>query len=475
MRERELQRPQAGAVTSDEPVIAARGVYKRFCRDYSRSLRYAVVDILGDMLPVAPAARDLRRDEFWALADIDFEVRPGESVGVMGANGAGKSTLLKLLLGTLRLNRGEIVTRGGVAALTEQGIGFDPDLSGRENVFLGAAVLGVDRHRVERCFDDIVRFAGIEAFIDSHVRYYSTGMRARLGFAVAMYLEPDLLMVDEVLAVGDVGFQRRCIDHVRRYLGSGGSLLLVSHNPLLVQTLCDRCLVLDAGRLVYDGDAVGGVDRYCELLRAAPAGSDDADAAILDPSAVSVREEAYPAQAVAGAGGRSEAAVDITAFGIRPLEGTTLGTGEPAQVFVRYTCHESVTARWGFCLLLPDLGTTIACEGRMAPMTLRPGVGELAGNLAALPLTGGSYALRVAVTDPGNDLPYASRGYADPPLYFRVEMPVNRRNNYRRFANDLIVLDGVTWHHETGIADDVSAADSADLLVESTEKSGEMS
>ncbi len=411
-------------------VVSVRGASRKFCRDLNRSLRYAVADAIDDLLVRRRSRAALRPDEFWALRNVSFELRRGESLGVMGLNGAGKSTLLKLVLGSLRLTEGEAVTCGRVAVLSEHGLGFDPLLSGRENAYMTAAVLGIDRRRVDEAFDDIVAFAGLDEFIDSPVRVYSTGMRARLGFSVAMHLEPDLLLVDEVLAVGDIGFQRRCIEHAQRFLRDGGSLVLVSHDPHLVQFICGRCLVLDRGRVAFDGDVVGGVARYLEAARAAPSGALLLNGSLAPPAAVPVVPD-------------SGVAVDD--FGVEPVTGSEVRSEGPARVFVRYRSRTDLHVRWGFSLLTADLGTTIASDGPVQPFSIPAGAGELAALVPRLPLAGGRYALRVAIMDPHTELPFALGGFHEPPRYFTVAMPPSRRNNYRMFTNDLVALEAVDW------------------------------
>jgi lipopolysaccharide transport system ATP-binding protein len=420
-----------------EVLISVRGASRKFCRDQSRSLRYAAFDTVQDLFALRRSESTIRPGEFWALRDVSLEVRRGESLGVMGLNGAGKTTLLKLMLGSLRLTSGEIVTRGRLAALSEHGLGFDPVLSGRENVYMIAAVLGIDRRRVHEAFDGIVAFAGLQDFIDSPVRVYSTGMRARLGFSAAMHLEPDILLVDEVLAVGDIAFQRQCITHARRYLDGGGSLVLVSHNAHLVQFICDRCLVLDRGAVVFDGDVVKGVGRYLEATRAAAF-----DPLALDGALADVPLGAPPCSS-------EQSGVVIDDFGIQAVGAESLHTGAAARVYVRYRAAQSLQVRWGFCLLTSDLATTISCDGPLDPFPIPPGNGELAGTLARLPLAGGRYALRVAIMDPHTELPLAMGGFHDPPRYFTVDMSTSLRNNYRMFTSDLVALDAVTWERRS--------------------------
>jgi ABC-type polysaccharide/polyol phosphate transport system ATPase subunit len=435
-------------------LISVEGVSKKFCTDLRRSLRYAVSDIFRDLLGRQATGSRLRDGEFWALRNVSFEVRPGESLGVMGVNGAGKSTLLKLVLGSLRLTEGRTVTRGRLAALSEYGLGFDPVLTGRENAYMSAAVLHISRRVVKAAMDEIVAFAELEAFIDAPLRSYSDGMRARLGFAVAMFLAPDVLLVDEVLTVGDLGFQRRGIEHAKRYLEKGGALVLVSHNPHLVQSLCQRCLVLDHGRVVFDGDVVGGVARYFDAVRAAPDDvlardpvlvGHDAERGGVVPLSVPSRSRALEPGASPEANG-----IVIEDFGIQPLGTGTLRTGSPARIFVRIHATTARQVRWGFCLLTADLATTIACDGRLTGFPVAAGRVELSGTVPRLPLARGRYALRVTIMDPATELPFALGGFGDAPSYFAVEMPTSLRNNYRMFTHDLVVLEDLTWAESSG-------------------------
>jgi lipopolysaccharide transport system ATP-binding protein len=197
-------------------------------------------------------------DGFWALRDVSFTVAPGEVVGIIGANGAGKTTLLRILSRITEPTAGEAIVYGRVGSLLEVGTGFHPDLSGRENVYLNGAILGMGRQEIARKFDEIVAFAEVEAFLDTPVKHYSTGMYLRLAFAVAAHLEPEILIVDEVLAVGDAKFQKRCLGKMDSVAREGRAILFVSHNMDAIQRLCTRCLHIDRGTLVRDG-AVGAV------------------------------------------------------------------------------------------------------------------------------------------------------------------------------------------------------------------------
>jgi ABC-2 type transport system ATP-binding protein len=189
-------------------------------------------------------------EEFWALKDVNLEIGQGETLGILGRNGSGKSTLLKCIAGILQPSSGQILVRGHLAAMLELGAGFQPELSGRDNIFLNASLLGLSRKEIERSFDEIVAFAELEEFIDNQVRFYSSGMYVRLGFAVAVNVNPDVLLVDEVLAVGDERFQQKCMDRIHRFQEEGRTIVVVSHAADAMRHLCNRVAVIDAGHLI---------------------------------------------------------------------------------------------------------------------------------------------------------------------------------------------------------------------------------
>ena len=205
-------------------------------------------------------------EEFWALKDISLTIDEGETIGILGHNGSGKSTLLKCISGILKPTTGEVRLRGRIASLLELGAGFHPDLTGRENVYINASFLGIPKKEIAKHFDDIVAFAELEHFIDQQVKYYSSGMDVRLGFAVAINVEPDLLLVDEVLAVGDEVFQKKCIDRVEELQGEGKTILFVTHGADLARKICDRVIVLDHGDMVANGAPGESIRIFREYL-----------------------------------------------------------------------------------------------------------------------------------------------------------------------------------------------------------------
>ncbi|MCP4613472.1 MAG: ABC transporter ATP-binding protein [Planctomycetes bacterium] len=201
-------------------------------------------------------------EHFWALEDISFEVRHGEVLGIIGRNGAGKSTLLKILSRVTTPTRGQAKIKGRIASLLEVGTGFHPELTGRENIYLNGAILGMKKAEIERKFDEIVDFSGVEKFIDTPVKRYSSGMHVRLAFAVAAHLEPEILLVDEVLAVGDAEFQKKCLGKMGDVAKSGRTILFVSHNMSAINQLCDRCILLDSGRTIIDDTPENTIEGY---------------------------------------------------------------------------------------------------------------------------------------------------------------------------------------------------------------------
>lgn len=213
------------------------------------------------------ASGPVETEEFWALKDISFEVRRGEVLGIVGRNGAGKSTLLKILSRITDPTRGEIRIRGRVASLLEVGTGFHPELTGRENIYLNGAILGMKREQIRGKFDEIVAFAEIEKFLDTPVKYYSSGMYVRLAFAVAAHLEPDILIVDEVLAVGDMAFQRKCLAKMESTTQQGRTVLLVSHNMPTVLSLCSRAILISGGAVAADGTPASVLESYQSAYR----------------------------------------------------------------------------------------------------------------------------------------------------------------------------------------------------------------
>ena len=237
--------------------IVAAGVGKRFLLHHKRATSLKERLLLH---------RQSSSEAFWALQDVSLEIGAGQTVGLIGPNGSGKTTLLKVLSGILAPSTGTVEVRGRIASLLELGAGFNGELTGRENIYLNAAILGLSRRETRRYFDDIVAFAELEPFIDNQVKHYSSGQYVRLGFAVAVHVSPDILLVDEVLAVGDESFQRKCLDKIAEFQQRGCTILFVTHALDLIPRICSRGVVLDHGRVLHDGDPVEAAERLRSLL-----------------------------------------------------------------------------------------------------------------------------------------------------------------------------------------------------------------
>jgi len=241
-------------------------VWKKFHRgEYNDCLRDAIPALVKSIFGFGSRKDELAKKDFWALSDIDFKVEEGERLGIIGHNGAGKSTLLKILSQIIAPSRGSMQVNGRLRALIEIGAGFHGDLTGRENIYLNGAILGMTRKQIDRNFDSIVDFAGIEEFLDMPIKRYSSGMAARLGFAVAAHLDPEILIVDEVLSVGDTQFQKKCLGKMNEVAQTGRTVLFVSHNMAAVRQLCSRAILLDHGKMVADGSAFEVVNKYAQV------------------------------------------------------------------------------------------------------------------------------------------------------------------------------------------------------------------
>ncbi len=241
----------------NQPSIEMRGASKRYTKYDDQPM------LATSLLRLRSRSK---RSQLWALRDIDLVAEPGESVGVIGRNGAGKTTMLQLLAGVTAPTTGSVIVRGRIAPLIAVGVGFHPELSGRENVYINGSILGLTRAEIDRRFDEIVDFSEIEKFIDTPVKFYSSGMAVRLGFAVAIQAEPDVLLVDEVLAVGDIAFQWKCFDRMVEVRRSGTTIAVVTHNLSAVTKLCDRTLLVNQGSIVFEGDTTEAVSRFHQLV-----------------------------------------------------------------------------------------------------------------------------------------------------------------------------------------------------------------
>jgi lipopolysaccharide transport system ATP-binding protein len=272
-------------------VLEVEGLSKRFRRGERYNSLRDLVPALTRRLVSRERAQELDRREFWALRDVSFTVERGEAFGIIGGNGAGKSTILKLLTGIMQPTRGSVRVTGRVSALIEVNAGFHHDLTGRENVYLNGAILGMTREEIRRRFDAIVAFAGLEEFIDTPVKRYSSGMYARLGFSVAAHVDPDVLLVDEVLSVGDYLFQRKCIERMNDVIANGATAIFVSHNLRAVANLCKSSLLLEKGTVQMIGPTAQVIKKYFERGEERSAADSDSPVVI---TRVTVHDECGP-------------------------------------------------------------------------------------------------------------------------------------------------------------------------------------
>lgn len=355
-------------------------VFKRFM------LRKDRADSVGQLLMrmIPGRGRRPKSEDFWALKDISLDMPEGVSYGIIGSNGSGKSTLLKILTRTMAPTRGSIDVKGRVSALIELGAGFHPDFTGRENVYLNASILGIPRRSIEKRMDDIIDFADIRPFIDTPVKYYSSGMNARLGFSVATSVEPELLIVDEVLAVGDESFQQRCMDRIFRMKRQGTSILLVSHDLGSIERLMDRTLWIDKGVQKAEGKPRDVVFAYRQSL-------------------IGQREPGVdkPAENPSGTLALRETVV-------RPIDGTgdsiVTGTGMVVQLNIEsqesqaFDAHVRMTIRRPDGLEISSLSTFL--DNADKPIRIVPGVNRIELSISEIPLATGQYELDAALNRP---------------------------------------------------------------------------
>lgn len=244
-----------------KPILEIQNISKKYRIEHLAGGYLSLRERMMNMLKV----KKNNIEDFWALKDVCFEVQPGESIGIVGRNGAGKSTLLKILSRITPPTTGNIISRGRIASLLEVGTGFHPELTGRENIFFNGSLLGMRRKEIERKLDEIVDFSGVENFLDTPLKHFSSGMQLRLAFAVSAFLEPEILIIDEVLAVGDSIFQAKCIQKMAEISSSGKSILFVSHNLSIVRNLCKKAIVLDGGSKKFEGLSNDAIDFYNKL------------------------------------------------------------------------------------------------------------------------------------------------------------------------------------------------------------------
>jgi ABC-2 type transport system ATP-binding protein len=364
-------------------------------------------------------------EEFWALRDIEFEVKPGETLGILGRNGSGKSTLLKCIAGILQPTSGQILLRGQLAAMLELGAGFQPEMSGRDNIFLNASLLGLSRKEIERSFDEIVAFAELEQFIDNQVRFYSSGMYVRLGFAVAVNVNPDILLVDEVLAVGDERFQAKCLERIHQFQEEGRTIVVVSHAADVMRSICSRVAVIDAGELISlgpPGEAIRAFrDRLIETGEAGPLPGGEEEQARVEAE----REPAVQANGATAVPVATERRVAITGCRLElpsadrgyvlPGEGVTLVFDLKVRARVPNVAFGCSIWSQNGSLLFDSDSTMLGDQ-----FDLETGASTVMLEFRELPLLDGRYTVNLRVQDGGGGVVHALK---EPAAMFEVVNP----------------------------------------------------
>jgi len=310
--------------------IAVRvdSVSKKFSKDIRHMMMYGVQDISKNVFGIQAPTESLRKSEFWAVDGVSFELKKGQALGIIGPNGSGKTTMLKMLNGIFMPDRGAIDISGNVGALIQVGAGFHPMLTGRENVYVNGAVLGMTKKEIDRKFDSIVDFADIGDFLDMPVKHYSSGMFVRLGFSVAIHCEPDILLVDEILAVGDVNFRKKCAVRMKELEESDVTIILVTHDLGQLRHICDSAICLRSGKVVHHGDLDGAITEYmaspAEMKYAEEAGASDhkiKDVVVLGPDGGPVEELETGGRYIIRATLDMDKRVDHPVFGLAVYDG----------------------------------------------------------------------------------------------------------------------------------------------------------
>ena len=381
---------------SGEVLVRVEGVSKKFCLSLKQSLWYGLADVAGELNPAGKsretntssdgtrAEGGLRPGEFWAVNNVSFELRRGECIGLIGHNGAGKTTLLKMLNGLIKPDAGSITMRGKVGALIALGAGFNPILTGRENIYVNGSVLGLTKGEIEERLDEIIDFADIREFIDTTTQNYSSGMAVRLGFAIAAHCQPDVLLLDEVLAVGDVAFQAKCFNKLAEFRRMGVAFILVSHNTHHISRYCQKVVFMKHGRMEFCGDAEEGIERFLEDMK--------------EPG---LRHASGPDWSVVDGSG----AVVFTGAQFMSCDGDSVESikaGDPLTLAVSYKRHREE-------VIDPVFDVVVRCRGEIVFQSTNknhgvrlgalPGEGRLLVHFGSLPMNGETLVFSFCLMD----------------------------------------------------------------------------
>lgn len=410
----------------DRPLLEVNGVWKRLCRRPEKALRYALADIGRELVGRKPA-ENLRDGEFWALRDVDFEIEPGEVIGIIGHNGAGKSTLINIVSGVILPTRGAVKVYTPRVALIDHGGGLNPIETGRENALTQLALHGVPEEALAEELRAVEAFADIGDFIDAPVGTYSLGMRLRLAFSVFSRLKPDLFIVDEALGGGDDRFRNRFRAYLRDYVDGGGAMLLCSHEMLAIQTFCDRCLLLDRGRVIMSGPPVMMIDSYHALsqererLRAwteAEMKAESSDGVVAGEQPCLIESVTVTAEGGGEVRPGSTVTIEVSVAVTEEIDGVACGIEIGRGDFVSLA--------------------TLAGGYPTGIFTLRPPLTHLQCRIDRLPLAPGGYDIRVSLTLPESSVSLAMVGYHDSSVPFTVSSGIDETANLVRARENVI-------------------------------------
>ena len=369
--------------------LSVESVSKKFCRNLRRSLMYGLSDIRAELTDRSRQSETLRAGEFWALDDVSFQLRRGEALGLVGPNGAGKSTLLRIISGLIKLDAGRVRVKGRVAPLIALGAAFNPILTGRENIYINMSILGLSRKEIDAKFDEVVAFTELGDAMEAPIQTYSSGMAARLGFACAVHTDPDILLIDEVLAVGDIKFRMKCYRHLARLRERGTSFILVSHNQHTVLRMCQKAIYLSRGRVSAAGDAASVLNQYEKAL-----------------FSISHEDMNEPLRLPPKPAGESSG-LDITSVCFKDEFGTVLETpvsGQPVSLCLGCHAHREIS----------DIQVIVAVSSESAenervlylsnqydnqPMSVKPGEAQLELQLPYCGLSRGLYSAKIIVNE----------------------------------------------------------------------------
>lgn len=400
---------------SNKNLVVVDSVSKRFCRNLKKSLIYGISDIGRELLCKDLSGKALRKAEFWANHNVSFNLERGQCIGLIGHNGAGKTTLLKMLNGLIKPDAGRIEIRGRVGALIALGAGFNPILTGRENVYIAGSILGLTRKEIKKSYDEIVEFADVADFMETPVQNYSSGMQVRLGFSIATTLNPDILLVDEVLAVGDFNFRQKCMNRIRSFVSGGGAAIIVSHAMAHIQSVCSHALYLKHGEVRSSGNLEEAFEMYF----------DDYD---------TLTEESDEAH--------GDFNIRVNLLG---AEGGDARLNENGRFVVNVKskrCLSNVAIK--LVILTKNQNIRIASfeTPKDKGVDLKIGDNELIYNLDAIPFVAGKYAVRTNIIDLNSGITIYNKGGEGRPDYVDVKENVSNRDFSKNALGELISLNG---------------------------------